>query len=142
VAEDKSKKVLQDVVRAMYSSLFIQELFKPQEVYSVSSTKQIFEKLAHSSIMRLNKSSMDKLFDLMTMGFKYQLVQSHCPQQYLHVTLNHLESLKLLVDSHSVGELVQTALDKTLETYTPLTIGQWMHVKQTLMKFVHGKRIK
>lgn len=29
--------------------------------------------LAHSSIMRLNESSMSKLFDLVTMGVKYQV---------------------------------------------------------------------
>ena len=61
VQEEKSRKVLQDVVRAMYSPLFITELFKPQDMYSTASTKQIFEKLAHSSIMRLNKSSMEKV---------------------------------------------------------------------------------
>ena len=75
VQDEKAKKVLQDVVRAMYSPIFIDELFKPQSMYSTSSTKQIFEKLAHSSIMRLNKSSMDKLYDLMCMGFKYQIIQ-------------------------------------------------------------------
>lgn len=90
VQDEKAKKVLQDVVRAMFSPLFIIELFKPQEMYSTASTKQIFEKLAHSSIMRLNKSSMDKLYDLMTMGFKYQMASSASPEQYLHVTLNHL----------------------------------------------------
>jgi len=36
-------------------------------VYSQRSTRQIFDKLAHSSIMRLSESSMDKLYDLMTM---------------------------------------------------------------------------
>lgn len=46
----------------MYTPLFLEELFKPQEVYSAAATKQIFEKLAHSSIMRLNKTSMDKLY--------------------------------------------------------------------------------
>ena len=61
VPDDKAVKVLQDVVRAMYSPLFITELFKPQEMYTSNSTKQIFEKLAHSSIMRLNKSSMEKV---------------------------------------------------------------------------------
>ena len=73
-------------------------------MYSAASTKQIFEKLAHSSIMRLNKSSMDKLYDLMTMGFKYQLIQCSSPQQYLHVTLNHLESLKEILASDTVGK--------------------------------------
>ena len=50
----------------------------------------IVEKLAHSSIMRLNKSSMEKLYDLMTMGFKYQMISSQSPQQFFQVTLNHL----------------------------------------------------
>lgn len=90
VQDDKAKKVLQDVVRAMFSPLFITELFKPQEMYTTASTKQIFEKLAHSSIMRLNKSSMEKLYDLMTMGFKYQMITATSPEQYLHITLNHL----------------------------------------------------
>ena len=67
---DKSKRVLQDVIRTMYNKMFIEELFRPQDVYSMHSTRQIFDRLAHSSIMRLNESSMDKLFDLMTMGFK------------------------------------------------------------------------
>ena len=30
--------------------------------------RQIFDRLAHSSIMRLNETSMDKLFDLMAQG--------------------------------------------------------------------------
>ena len=110
----------------------------------MQSTRQIFDKLSHSSTMKLNESSMDKarppaqpplaapnpcgchvwrgavpgafspshaasshaaprhtlrpatprflsqLFDLMTMGFKYQLIACRYPQELLHVTLNHL----------------------------------------------------
>ena len=51
VEDEKARKVLQDVVKAMYSPQFLSELFKPQEMYTAASTKQIFEKLAHSSIM-------------------------------------------------------------------------------------------
>ena len=64
--------------------------YKPQEIYSQISVKQIFEKLAHSSIMRLNKNSMDKLYDLMTMGLKFQLLSCRAPSQFLQITLNHL----------------------------------------------------
>jgi hypothetical protein len=67
VQTSKANKVLVDVVKAMFSEIFVEELFRPQEMYSVSSTRQIFEKLAHSSIMRLNKSSMVRYaFDLIT----------------------------------------------------------------------------
>ena len=142
VQEEKARKVLQDVVRAMYSPLFITELFKPQEMYSTASTKQIFEKLAHSSIMRLNKSSMEKLYDLMTMGFKYQAVSCSSPHQLLHVTLNHLESLKKIVKAEKVEELIQVAIDKTVETFSSLNNGQWLSLRQSLFRFLQGKKIK
>jgi hypothetical protein len=71
---EKATKVLQDVVMAMFSQEFIAELFTPQPLYTNLSARQIFDRLAHSSIMRLSTSSMDKLYDLMTMGLKYQLL--------------------------------------------------------------------
>ena len=73
IPAEKTQKVLADVIRTMYSKKFITELFKPQDIYTTQSTREIFDRLAHSSIMRLNSSSMEKLFDLMTMGFKYQV---------------------------------------------------------------------
>ena len=56
----RCRAVLQDVIRTMYNPKFLTELFRSQDVYSLASTRQIFDRLAHSSIMRLNESSMDK----------------------------------------------------------------------------------
>ena len=42
--------------------------------------RTLYDKLAHSSIMRLNTNSMDKLYDLMTMAVKYQLLSVASPQ--------------------------------------------------------------
>jgi len=65
IAEEKSKKVLQDVVKNMFHDQFLKELIKPQKMYSDSSVRQVFEKLAHSSIMRLSTSSMNKVWYLL-----------------------------------------------------------------------------
>jgi hypothetical protein len=59
-AQDKAVKVITDIVRTMFNPKFVDELFKPQELYSSTSTRQIFDRIAHSSIMRLSESSMDK----------------------------------------------------------------------------------
>lgn len=142
VQDDKAIKVLQDVIRAMYSPLFITELFKPQDMYSAVSTKQIFEKLAHSSIMRLNKQSMEKLYDLMIMGFKYQLISCHSPQQILQITLYHLEIIKSLVKSDTISKAVQSVISQTINLYSSLTNGQWNYLSQSLMKFLQGKKTK
>ena len=142
VQDDKAKKVLLDVARAMFSPVFVDQLFAPQEMYTHASTKQIFEKLAHSSIMRLNKSSMDKLYDLMMMGLKYQIVSCNSPQQYLQVTLNHLESMKILINHVEASTAIQRAVDQCIALYTSLSNGQLLLVKQALFRFFMGKRVK
>lgn len=87
VSPEKSQKVLQDIIKEMFSDKYVTEVFKPQHMYTLIETRQIFVKLAHSSIMRLNESSMQKLFDLMLMGFKLQTVQSCYPEEIYHVTI-------------------------------------------------------
>lgn len=142
IPEEKSRKVLGDVIRTMYTPAFMGELFKAQEIYTTASTKQIFEKLAHSSIMRLNKNSMDKLYDLMTMGVKYQLLACKSPHQYLQVTLNHLDTLIDLVKMDGVTELVQVAISKSIELYSRLSNGNWLLLEQALLKFFQDKKTK
>lgn len=58
IPADKSCKVLNDVVRTMFDKSYVDKLFTPQELYSVSSTRKIFDRLAHSSIMRLSESRL------------------------------------------------------------------------------------
>ena len=41
---------------------------------------------------------MGKLFDLMIMGFRYQILQCCQPSEILHVTMKHLETLKGTLD--------------------------------------------
>jgi len=53
--------VLEDIIKTMHNEKFMAELFKPHRMYSNLSTRQIFDRLAHSSIMRLNSNSMDKV---------------------------------------------------------------------------------
>lgn len=135
--------VMNDVVRTMFAPKFVDELFKEQEMYSVQSTRKIFDRLAHSSIMRLNTNSMDKvgcrrwiaalprrsprnrptpglqLFDLMTMGLKRQLVASATPMELMDVTLNHLEAVERLVDAVDVRDLVRAAITRTHQVGAP-----------------------
>lgn len=143
---EKERKVLRDVLMSMFSPIFIEELFKPQCMYSPQSTKQIFEKLAHSSIMRLNTSSMDKLYDLMAMGVKYQLLSCSSPQQYLHLSLNHLQAMRNMVGrgGDPVPEYLQRTEESLLRIYGRATFGSgdWALLKTSLLTFFQGKKIK
>lgn len=143
IPDQKGQKVLHDVVRTMYYPRFIEELFKPQEMYSIQSTRQIFDRLAHSSIMRLNESSMDKLFDLMAMGFKYQIISCTTPQEMVDITYNHLDVLKRLVgNTPNVTELLDECVRKMQFAYEVMSLSDFNVMRQALCTFFQDRKVK
>jgi len=143
IPEQKGQKVLNDVVRTMYYPRFIDELFKPQEMYSIQSTRQIFDKLAHSSIMRLNESSMDKLFDLMSMGFKYQIISCKAPRELIDVTMNHLEALKKVVTgTPQLTELLDECIKQMHMAFDAMPAAELNAMRQSLCSFFQDRKVK
>ena len=142
IPSNKGQKVLCDVVRTMYYPRFIEELFKPQEIYSLQSTRQIFDRLAHSSIMRLNESSMGKLFDLMIMGFKLQLM-SVAPREIIDVTQNHLEELRRLAgEGEGVFTLVEECVSQVRQAYGQMGLADLCNMRHCLATFVQDCKVK
>jgi len=142
IAGEKSQKVLQDVVRHMFDKDFVGELFQPQELYTVKSTRQVFDRLAHSSIMRLSTSSMDKLYDLMTMGFKYQLLACMQSEALMDVTMLHLSTVLGMVREPSVAAMVQYCVAKVQTVYGGMVGHEYRLLRQTLCMFMQDKRVK
>ncbi len=107
-------EVMSDIILNMFSDAFLDEIFRLQELCSRRALRTIFERLAHTSIMRLNETSMDKvfdsidqwmftkkscllkfkLFDLMTMAVKYQVCLCSRPKEVFLITLNHFDSIR------------------------------------------------
>ncbi len=68
--------------------------------------------------MKLNQISMNKLFDLMMMTFKYQILRIKFPEEIYQVTLNHLNSfLELLVQNEKENEDVIKLLKENIEYF-------------------------
>lgn len=71
--------------------------------------------------MKLNPTSMQKLFDLMLMGFKLQM-QSCCkPAEVYHVTMNHVNSMIEMVKGSTANDYLDTtaaALKKCVENFS------------------------
>ena len=53
--------VVCDVVGQMLDESCLREIFKYQAMYDRKGLKTVFDRLAHSSIMRMNSASMDKV---------------------------------------------------------------------------------
>lgn len=113
----------------MLSPRFVDELFRPQSMYSLHATKQIFQKLAHSSIMKLNAQSMGKLFDLMLMGLKYQTQMMVQSEELYHITVKHLDEMKDLVEGTGAVENVQLAKTAFLALAKNFMAYDWQIVR-------------
>ncbi|RZC43045.1 Oscp1 domain containing protein [Asbolus verrucosus] len=81
------KAVLDEIISVLISKQLITELMKPQATYSHESVRDIIEDVTQSSMMRLDAVSMNKLWDLITMVFKWQVTVS---EEVIDITLRHL----------------------------------------------------
>lgn len=57
IPPDKGIKVLQDIIGTLLEPGFLADkLFVAQDMYSLASTRKVFDKIAHSSIMKLSEN--------------------------------------------------------------------------------------
>ncbi|XP_070395187.1 protein OSCP1 isoform X3 [Dermacentor albipictus] len=126
---------MSDIVAAMFGGRLVDELFRPQPLYSARALRSLFEKLTHVSVMRLSPASMDKLYDLMCMVVKYQLWACSSPRDLLPLTLKHLEAAG---PGGSAGH-VATAVQKHLE---PLDLASLQRARYALLRFFQDLRVR
>ncbi|KAK3525931.1 hypothetical protein QTP70_010999 [Hemibagrus guttatus] len=108
--DDKIQKVINDIVGVMFSKAFMEELMQPQDTYSHQALRYLLTRLAHTSIMKLNSTSMDRLYDLITMAFKYQIALCPRPRDILLVSFNHMDGVRELVkDNPRLVNLINEA---------------------------------
>ncbi|XP_077976868.1 protein OSCP1-like [Glandiceps talaboti] len=143
IPSDKSKKVMHDIIGTMFNKRFMDELFKPQDAYSKKAMRTVFDRLAHASIMRLNTASMDKLYDLMTMAFKYQVSLCLRPSDLLLVTFNHMDAIRIFVeDSPPIKSQVDNVYRLLIQHYASLPAGEFQIIRQTLLEFFQDMHIR
>ncbi|XP_038580531.1 protein OSCP1a isoform X1 [Micropterus salmoides] len=142
-SEDNSEKVLNDIVGTMFSKAFMDELLKPQQLYSHRTMKTVLTRLAHASIMRLNPASMDRLYELMVMAFKYQVFLCPRPKDLLLISYNHIDTIRELVkDTPVVVHQVDETHRKIIEVYSPLSEGEFQLLRQTLLIFLQDMHVR
>ncbi|XP_030750961.1 protein OSCP1 [Sitophilus oryzae] len=96
IAEDRSTLVLEDLIAGLTSNRLIKDLTKLQTVYNHEAVREIIENIANSSSMKLDTISMNKLWDLITMVFKWQLTMT---SEVINVTQRHLYEIETFVAS-------------------------------------------
>lgn len=143
VEEEKSSKVLCDIICTLTNKEFMEQLFKPQELYEKTKMRHFFETLVHSSIMRLNISSMDKLYALMTMAFKYQIIKCVDAEQLILITLNHLDEMMAIAKNNDTLKLqLEEVYDRILIGYKNLKSWEYYIIRNCLLNYFVDFKIR
>lgn len=149
IGEDKQKRVIIDVANSLFDKKFMSQIQKRQEIARHISVKQLFEKMAHSSIMKLNSSSMSKLFDLILMSVKRQLLRSRYPEEIYIITINHLNSILEMLNSmcdpiitKSTIQIIEDNRSFIEEKYSKMNCWDFNVMRQILLRFFQGKNVK
>ncbi|EYB88229.1 hypothetical protein Y032_0250g138 [Ancylostoma ceylanicum] len=143
ISEEKGDLVLHDIISQTLKQKYLHEIFKPQNMFSRRHMRAMFERLAHSSIMRLSESSMEKLFDLTLMMTKYQIQSVVMPEQILTVTMNHLSGMRRIAKQEDdIQELIRNAHAMFLMLYGPVPITEWNLIRHQMLNFFQDCRVK
>ena len=147
ISQEKSIRVIKDIGNLLYNKKFQNDLYIHKKPNKHQEVKSIFESLAHSSIMRLNSTSMNKLFELMLMTLKLQILRTRYPEEIYQVTLNHficvMEIMKMIdPNDNLLINLVADSMDNFLNIYGKLTPYDYIILKSVILRFLQGKNVK
>ncbi|XP_017125317.1 protein OSCP1 [Drosophila elegans] len=101
IAQDKSIQVIHDVTTVLLEPKFIDSLLNGSkhnnaQLLTTEHCKFMLNDIATCSLMRLDEQSMSKLWNLMTMVYKWQLFVSRHQHHLLEITFRHLEAINRL----------------------------------------------
>lgn len=138
----KSIRVLGDVVVALFKRAVLEDMLHKQCIMTTMKAKIIFTTLAHCSIMKLNENSMDKLFDLMLMGMKHQVMTCPYPGHMLCVTNKHLETIRRMTDDAEAVAAIDYCSDLVHSRMMSLSETDLWDAYFSCCNFLQDKKVK
>ncbi|KAL0213909.1 hypothetical protein P9112_006093 [Eukaryota sp. TZLM1-RC] len=143
VEKDKADRVLKDLINAAFSTDFLDDLFVPQPLYDTNAIKSIFIRIAHSSIMKLNSDSMDRLLDLMFMTFKFQLSRMLSPRDIFAVTRRHLNDMMDIASRTGISDRVEDVQNRLMAFQSQTSPWRMCMIRKNLLNYLvkHKARV-
>ncbi|XP_050546337.1 protein OSCP1-like isoform X2 [Daktulosphaira vitifoliae] len=136
----KSILVLNDIVAAAFSSNL--SLFTEKHIHTRKQITKSLSDAIHSSIMRLNDSSMEKLMGLIETSVKMQMYSANGPRQILHITLNHLDSVRLITSKTRLKQVINIVHHNFTQIYGKMTDGEILRLRYSILNYFQDINVK
>ncbi|XP_032454766.1 protein OSCP1 isoform X1 [Nasonia vitripennis] len=143
IGSDKTIQVMNDVIHALLNPQQLHEIFDKVPLMSLLSLRAILERVVLSSIMRLDDNSMNKLFDLMIMMVKYQLVTASGPREVFLSTLNHLDALRdMAAIDRTLGKHIDFTYQLLLDTYGQMNHKEIWQIRTECLRQIRNHNVR
>jgi hypothetical protein len=142
VAADKQAKALSDVVSRLTGPAFLSALFAHATGGECDAAdgvrlRGLFALLCKGSIVRLNDASMEKLFDLMCVAVKLQLLSAH---SVAAVTANHVAAMERMAQDDPAVLAGVAALRARLDAaFERMGEGELAELRMALLRFLQDR---
>lgn len=139
--------VLRDLSTVLLDSRFLDQLIeterKTAKPLTVPQLRLLLSDIACCSLMRLDPVSMDKLWDLMVVIFKWQLfVAKKDPHRLINLTFKHLDGIAKMMPEMKKGILVDMVKMKILTLWDTCDDGEKAEVASAVSNWVHPFKVK
>ncbi|EAL38851.1 AGAP011836-PA, partial [Anopheles gambiae str. PEST] len=136
---DKSAQVLREITEVLLDPKFLHYIATAyqQSMLTVQQCRVLLTDIACCSLMRLDISSMDKLWDLMVMIFKWQIfITNKNAQMLLDLTFRHLDGIGRLIPEMRKQILIDNVKKSLLELWEPLCEDEQTIVHRKVYKWL------
>ncbi|CAL7948642.1 unnamed protein product [Xylocopa violacea] len=134
ISVNKTIQVLDDITAALLNPEILSSVFEEKTLTEIPVLRSTLECVVLSSIMKLDKNSMNKLFDLMIMMVKYQLTVATGPVEVVLLTLNHTDAMYDMVSSPSAQHCVGLVHQMVTDFYGTLTFEEVWNARNDCLK--------
>nr|XP_029712907.1 protein OSCP1-like [Aedes albopictus] len=120
---DKSAQVLREITEVLLDPKFLHYISTAYQhnLLTVQQTRILLTDIACCSLMRLDVNSMDKLWDLMIMIFKWQMyLTNKSSQALMDLTFRHLDGIGRLIPEMKKQILIDNVKKSLIEMWEPL----------------------
>uniref|UniRef100_A0A1A9WWH3 Uncharacterized protein n=1 Tax=Glossina brevipalpis TaxID=37001 RepID=A0A1A9WWH3_9MUSC len=133
---NKSIQVIHDVTAVLLDPKFLDSLIigstqPTSQLFSESHCKFMLKDIATCSLMQLNSDSMDKLWNLMTMVYKWQLYLTRHQHHLLDITFRHLDSIANLYTEEKRSFLIDFTKNTLLDFWNSCNDDEQLSIYRT-----------
>ncbi|ETN68141.1 hypothetical protein AND_000008 [Anopheles darlingi] len=132
-------RVLREITEVLLDPKFLHYISTAyqQSQLTVQQTRILLTDIACCSLMRLDVNSMDKLWDLMVMIFKWQMfLTNKSAQMLLDLSFRHLDGIGRLIPEMRKQILIDNVKKSLIELWDPLCEDEQIIVHRKVYKWL------